>query len=125
MALSQGNSQFHQLHTGKLLNKGDFLQELSPGKSMENVLKHIKKALKNELVKYTIKYPPVEGRTFWYDMEFHPLKNDAGKIMGAGVGVFETTEKNTTQERLRQSEELFKTLIQNSTDAFQLVDIDF
>jgi PAS domain S-box-containing protein len=58
-------------------------------------------------------------------MEFHPLKNKTGKIIGAGVGVFETTEINSAHERLRQSEELFKTLVQNSTDAFQLADIDF
>lgn len=118
-------SKFHQLHTGKSLIKGSFLQELSPGDSMKDVFTNIKKALKNEVVKYTIKYPPIQGRTFWYDMEFHPLKDESGNIIGTGIGVFETSEINIARERLRQSEELFKTLIQNSTDAFLLADIDF
>ncbi|HEX8332042.1 MAG TPA: PAS domain S-box protein [Segetibacter sp.] len=118
-------NKFHQLHTGKVLIRGSYLPELSPEDSMKDILKNVKKALRNEVVKYTIKYPPINGNTFWYDMEFHPLRNKAGKIIGAGVGVFETTEINSAHERLRQSEELFKTLVQNSTDAFQLADIDF
>ena len=106
-------NKFHQLHTDRNLIIGYSLLDLAPNNSMQEVIGYIKRALKGDIVKFTVKYPPVDGRTYWYDMEFHPLKNDMDKIIGVGVGDLEITEKEEKQKKLKRSEEILKMLIEN------------
>lgn len=118
-------NQYHKLHTGNHLEQGIFIADLTPSEAIKEVMDYLVRALKGEVIKFTIKYPVVHLKPSWYDIEYHPLKSKFGEIIGVGVGAFETTEKHETQEKLRHSEDLFKTLIQNSTDAFQLCNEDF
>jgi len=119
-------SHFHQTYTGNNLITGSLLSDVYTPNGVSEVIGFIKKALKGEASKFSRKFPPVNnGCTSWFDIEYYPLKSDSGKIEGVGIGVFETTEKHLSEERRKQSEELFKTLILNSTDAFLLADVDF
>lgn len=61
-----------------------------------------------------------ESKNYWFDFELHPLYNDDNEAVGFGIGIFDTTQKNTSLEAIKKSEELFKALVINSTDTFQL-----
>lgn len=65
---------------------------------------------------------PLDGAKGWFDFELHPLKNNQNNFAGIGIGIFDTTDKNISIQQLQKSEELFKALVVNSTDVFQLTD---
>jgi len=122
------NDRYHRYHLrqhGFEVQQSHQLSDFFPTQKYQQFEAYLNSALKGDIVKFTRKY---EGKTLkpsWYDYEYHPLRAKNGEIIGVGIGVFETTEKNETIEKLRQSEDLFKTLIQNSTDTFQLCNDKF
>lgn len=56
----------------------------------------------------------------WFDVSLTPLLAADNVFEGVALGLFEATEKYQSIEQTRKSEELFKNLVLNSTDAFQL-----
>jgi PAS domain S-box-containing protein len=118
-------SQYHQFHSSRNIVPGAFIEELIPAESFEEVRVYLKKAAKGETIKFSTKYNNGQSKYTWFDVEYHPLISKSGEIIGVGVGASNTTDRHQTEEKLRQSEDLFKTLIQNSTDAFQLADSKF
>jgi len=111
---------FHQ----KLLKKGivygaDY-PKLIHGSAIQFIQQSLQKSLQGEIIKFTEKFLLGGSKADWFDFEFHPLKNDYGIITGVGIGVFDTTEKHQADEKVKQSEELFKALVVNSADVFQL-----
>lgn len=81
---------------------------------------HIQNSYAGEIVKFTEKFAFGDHDFCWYDFEFNPLKNKENKITGIAIGVFDTTEKHAADEKIKRSEELFKALVVNSADVFQL-----
>ncbi len=76
-----------------------------------------------QVVKFSVSIQsPFDGGEGWFDFEMHPLKNGENTFAGIGIGIFDTTEKHLAVQQLTKSEELFKALVVNSTDAFQLTD---
>ncbi len=117
--------QFHKKYIGGTLDQGVVLIDLLPNRETLFIQNGIDGALTGQAVKKSKKYNFPQSKSLWFDFEFNPLKSDTGDVIGVAIGVFETTEKHETEENLKQSEALFKTLIQNSTDAFQLSNSDF
>lgn len=56
----------------------------------------------------------------FYDIEIHTLINSDGKIGGVALGFFDVTQRYKVAEEIKKSELLFKSLVVNATDAFQL-----
>ncbi len=112
---------FFKLHYKIELEEEDNFYDYSGG-NMGDLQRYLYRSLEGEIVKFTIKFPRIEGKQYWYDFEFNPLKDKRGNIIGSGIGIFDTTAKNIALEKVKKSEELFKTLVQNSADAFQLSD---
>jgi len=112
---------FHYKYVDSALYTGLDYRKVITDSALACMLHHLHKSHAGETVKCTEKFL-VNGKAEWYDFEFHPLKNEQGITEGTGIGVFDTTEKNAAIEKLQQSEELFKALVQNSTDVFQLTD---
>jgi PAS domain S-box-containing protein len=56
----------------------------------------------------------------YYDIEVHSLLDEEGKVGGIALGFFDVTQRYKVAEEIKKSELLFKTLVINSSDAFQL-----
>jgi PAS domain S-box-containing protein len=63
------------------------------------------------------------GRDGFYDAEYSPLRNEAGAIVGGLVTVRDTTRKKEAEEALRQSEQKYRNLFENSTMGIFTVDL--
>ena len=122
---NQNYKAFHQSYFGGTIEEGISIYSVLEGSRSTEFACNLQKSLDGLQIKYSKKFSLVPAKPVWFDFEFNPLKNKKGLIIGVGVGVFESTENHETADKLRQSEDLFKTLIQNSTDAFQLSNVDF
>ena len=113
---------FHEQYTGnQILHEVDYtlLIENTP---LQFIQYNIQKALQGNSLKFTQQFTSINKENTWFDFEFHLLKDEDESVTGVGIGVFNTTDKHKANETLKQSEELFKALVINSTDAFQLTD---
>ncbi len=117
--------RYHHLHTGKHLKRDKLLQEVLPVQGMAEILPFLQKAFEGERVKFAIEYPPIEGTIYKYEIRYSPLLDSEDVVIGVKMQVFDLLSQAPPTGNFRTSEDLFKTLILNSTDAFQLTDIDF
>lgn len=95
----------------------------------KKIMPLIKKAFKGEVVDLpSVKYEPnktikdltaVQYR--WTKSLMYPIKNDRGRIQKVVLVHEDITEQNLSEKKLKESEERFRTLIEKSTDAIQLV----
>lgn len=122
---NQKYKAFHQAYLGGAIYEGAIIYSLLQGARSTDFLSNLEKSFGGSQIKYSKKFSVSSSKPTWFDFEFNPLKSSNGVVTGVGIGVFESTEKHETEDKLRQSEDLFKTLIQNSTDAFQLCNVDF
>lgn len=124
VSFNQASSVLHQQLVNKNLIYGtDYLKFLQ-GSKLEFIQTAVHKSLSGEIIKYTHKFTADPSTIHWFDFEFHPLKNDDGIITGVGMGIFDTTSKHKVDEQIKKSEELFKALVLNSAEVFQLTNVD-
>lgn len=63
----------------------------------------------------------IQGNTEkYYDIEVHPLLDNEGNTNAVALGFFDVTKRHETTHEIQKSEKLFKALVTNATDAFQL-----
>ena len=120
---NQKFSQFHREQTGKeLLVDSNYLHQIqhTPLNFIQN---NIQLCLQDvSCVKFTRYFGQEDGKVMCYDFEVHPLLNHSNQLAGVGIGIFDVTDKYAAHLKLQQSEELFKALVLNSADVFQLTD---
>jgi PAS domain S-box-containing protein len=51
---------------------------------------------------------PSDGRTQTLAASYHPVRDEAGDILGVSVAIMDVTQRKQTEERLRESEEHFR-----------------
>jgi len=56
----------------------------------------------------------------YYDIEVNPFFDNTGKITAIGFGFFDVTKRYQISNEIQKSEKLFKALVTNLVDAFQL-----
>jgi PAS domain S-box-containing protein len=121
VSYNQHYQLFHQQQVGELLTHGQaYAPVLEKGAPLHFLQQPIQQSLFGKVLKFTHKLKNKKGDTQWFDVEIHPLSNDKEEIIGAGVGIFDITAKHEAIEATKRSEELFKALVENSTDVFQL-----
>ncbi len=120
VTFNEACTQFHNRIANRGMLQGNDYFKLVKGTPVHFFQEAIQKSFKGEIGKFTEKFALINGNQCWYDFEFHPLRNEDGFIVGVGIGFFDTTEKHIADEKTKQSEELFKALVVNSADVFQL-----
>ncbi len=65
------------------------------------------------------------GRKIWCSLNVTGVFDDDGKLISMQGMVSDITERHRAEEELRESEERFRSLVQNSADAIVVVDHDF
>jgi PAS domain S-box-containing protein len=63
------------------------------------------------------------GETWWGSYNFSPIKGQGGKIVGAVVAGRDITEQKKAEEALKESEQLYRAVFDNSEDAFELIEL--
>jgi len=117
----------------KLIHKNLFNQDVQEASHYGTLINQVFLKAYYQQIKNCIQNPEVSkfsfnlkntnlGDSVWFDCELHPLHNSEGYLMGIGIGLFDTTNKHESLKQLIKSEGLFKALVVNSTDTFQLVD---
>lgn len=65
-----------------------------------------------------------DGTRLYAALETSPLTDDDGTYRGAIAGIMDITKRRQAEERLRESEEMYRKLIQTSPDAVTVADLE-
>lgn len=66
----------------------------------------------------------VDGNVLWYQSTLVPVTDDSGQLDYIMVVSMETTERRLAEQRLQDSAEQYKSIIQSSIDGYWLVDVE-
>ncbi|HRS83599.1 MAG TPA: PAS domain S-box protein [Smithellaceae bacterium] len=81
----------------------------------------LKKGGKQGKNKTEIRIRHRDGRFFWFEVLGTPIRNEAGKIVGAVLGGRDVTQRKEIENHLRQSEETFRALTDSTVVAIFVV----
>jgi PAS domain S-box-containing protein len=123
---NQKFEEFVKICSAKNIQQFDhFVSFLNDAPNLFALADAVRRSYKNGAShKFSFSVPCDKMHRRWFDAEVHPLKNNE-RVVGLGIGIFETTEKKEAEETIKKSEALFKALVQNSTDVFVLSDEQF
>jgi PAS domain S-box-containing protein len=102
----------------------------------ENILNHIESDAKLRFIrnmKIALKggyvtsggYKEVNGKPFYYELKYNGVKNEDGKIYGVTLVASNVTETKLAEKALISSETNLRSIFNNTTHTFYLVDKDF
>ena len=88
----------------------------------EELHKGIKAAAKGNHVRFETSHPAVDGRQHHIDFSLKPVRNDTGHVAFLIAEARDITERKWVEEVLRQSEERFRSIVNNTNDGILIVD---
>ena len=114
-------SKFHQAEFGKEINTGESILTAIPAKDREFWKNAYSRATKGESV---IEELAVVSDTIpiYYECSFNPIFNKLLHVVGVSVVLTDISERKLAEHAIRESEERFRQLAENTSDAFILWD---
>ncbi|MGC8959174.1 MAG: PAS domain S-box protein [Chloroflexia bacterium] len=100
---------------------GRTIHEIFPREQAEFFQEAIDRTLRTRQV-VTIEYAlPIEGREVWFEGRLSPMLDEEGRPVAALLVARDITERRQAQEALRESEEKYRTLVEQSSEAIYLL----
>jgi PAS domain S-box-containing protein len=110
----------HNLSTSEIIGKTDY--DICPKKLADKYYKNdcdAKKSGKRQLFEEVI---TKEGRKQWTETFKTPIFNEQGKLIGITGISWDITDRKKMEETIKENEENFRALLQNSSDAISILD---
>ncbi len=107
---------------GYQFNLGDDFNAYLPEKSRARFQANFHKALNGETVRFERELALEDGSSFWLDVSYLPVRNGNDELIGVSFNATEITERKLAERALRQSEERFKLLYNNSPAMMHSID---
>ncbi|MCG3166202.1 MAG: Sensor histidine kinase RcsC [Bacteroidia bacterium] len=114
---------FIQLYNAKI-NIGDNLLNFIDSDAKLNFMRNMKIALKGGYVA-SGGHKLLNDKPFFYELKYNGVKNEAGKIYAATLVASDVTEKKLAEKALSSSETNLRSIFNNTTHTFYLVDRDY
>jgi PAS domain S-box-containing protein len=106
--------------------KGKNHFELYPNAENELIFRQVRETGEPyNVLEKPFEYPdhPDWGITYW-DWSLHPVKDEAGTVMGLVLGLVDVTDRKFAQDALRESEKKYREIQENSLDGFARTTMD-
>lgn len=108
---------------GKPVTVGVNILQLIPDEKDEPIRASLQKAFLGEKVEYELhlqmeKFPP------WVLVNYLPVKDESGEVIGVYISTKDISAKKTAEEKIRESENLYRTLVENAPEALVVLDMD-
>jgi len=86
----------------------------------QRIAEHVEKVLSGERVLFEASLPYARGGRRWVSAEYIPDADDRGMVKGFFGLITDITDRRRVEKELRQSEEMFRSIFENSMDAIFL-----
>ncbi len=109
---------------GIYLDVGRIVDDAFPGKTYEQMMEEIQRALSGERFK-TSATVTIRGVTYYYDILYNPIYNERQRVVGASVVVTDVTQQRTAELELKMKEANLQSLINNTEDSIMAIDKNY
>lgn len=109
---------------GIYLDVGRIVDDAFPGKTYEQMMEEIKRALSGERFK-TSATVTIRGATYYYDILYNPIYNERQRVVGASVFITDVTQQRTAELELKMKEANLQSLINNTEDSIMAIDKNY
>lgn len=108
---------------GKPVTVGVNILELIPDEKDEPIRASLRKAFLGEKVEYELnihmeEFPP------WVLVNYMPVKDESGEVIGVYISTKDISAKKAAEEKIRESDHLYRTLVENAPEALVVLDMD-
>lgn len=106
---------------GKPLKLGDNILDFIPDEKDEPIRKSFERVFAGERIEYEL-HQSGGGLAEWYLVNYMPVSDEKGGIIGAYVVTKDITGRKKTEEELQKSEERYRSLIEQASDYIMITD---
>ncbi|MGB3008292.1 MAG: PAS domain S-box protein, partial [Chitinophagaceae bacterium] len=114
-------NQFAKLSFGfELQEKKNLIMMISPDRRQQ-FYDMRREIIRGTNFNYEINYPQLDGAIIWYSVNASQVCDSNGKVIGFCVAVNDITERKKAEDRIRESEETFHRVFNESADPIMLL----
>lgn len=108
---------------GKAVKTGDNILEKVPPSERDRIEQNFKKVFQGEKIEYEVEHA-TPGSLLWVVVSISPVMDEKGVITGAHIITKDISERKKAEEKTKQSEERYRLLIEQASDAIMITDIN-
>lgn len=120
VTFNRGSSLFLKNRMKMEMQRGDDFLDYLPPHRVPIFKDFLKQVNEGRIVTYNLEHSVEEDRE-WYNVSVSPVKTDVGELIGYCITTHNITEQKLAQEKIAESEERFRALVENTEDIIGLV----